>query len=168
MLISINASKNSNMCPKLKIAIALPGTWVHWNMWAAYFVETKTENFISIADHTLSMGPQIFYQFKQVFVIRSEIQSMYYGSVGLDVYSLCFLSVQPPIYESRPDHRIFSPSIPTFCKLLSGNRAARIVAALQPGCEEMKREWGNEERMRKETENEEIERELGNGQRMRK
>ena len=26
-------------------------------------------------------------------------------------------------------------------------RAARIVAALQPGCEEMEREWGNEEEM---------------------
>ena len=28
---------------------------------------------------------------------------------------------------------------------LKGTRAARIVAALQPGCEEMKRELGNEE-----------------------
>ena len=35
-------------------------------------------------------------------------------------------------------------------------RAARIVAALQPGCEEMEREWGNEE---------EMEREWGNGER---
>ena len=37
------------------------------------------------------------------------------------------------------------------------NRAARIVAALQPGCEEMKREWGNEE---------EMERKWGNGERL--
>ena len=36
-------------------------------------------------------------------------------------------------------------------------RAARIVAALQPGCEEMKREWGNEE---------EMERKWGNGERL--
>ena len=39
------------------------------------------------------------------------------------------------------------------------NRAARIVAALQPGCEEMKREWANEE---------EMERKWGNGEKMRK
>ena len=38
-------------------------------------------------------------------------------------------------------------------------RAARIVAALQPGCEEMKREWGNEEETeRKWRENEEMRR----------
>ena len=38
-------------------------------------------------------------------------------------------------------------------------RAARIVAALQPGCEEMKREWGNEEETeRKGRENAEMER----------
>ena len=36
-------------------------------------------------------------------------------------------------------------------------RAARIVAALQPGCEEMEREWGNEE---------EMERKWGNGERL--
>ena len=34
------------------------------------------------------------------------------------------------------------------------SRVARIVAALQPGCEEMEREWGNEE---------EMERKWGNG-----
>ena len=39
---------------------------------------------------------------------------------------------------------------------LSG-RAARIVPALQPGCEEMEREWGNEE---------EMERKWGNGERL--
>ena len=39
------------------------------------------------------------------------------------------------------------------------SRAARIVAALQPGCEEMKREWGNEEETeRKWRENEEMRR----------
>ena len=38
-------------------------------------------------------------------------------------------------------------------------RAAQIVAALQPGCEEMKREWGNEE---------EMEVEWGNKEKMRK
>ena len=44
-------------------------------------------------------------------------------------------------------------------------RAARIVAALQPGCEEMKREWGNEEETeRKWRDNEEMEREWGNGE----
>ena len=37
------------------------------------------------------------------------------------------------------------------------SRAARIVAALQPGCEEMEREWGNEE---------EMERKWGNGERL--
>ena len=42
-------------------------------------------------------------------------------------------------------------------------RAARIVAALQPGCEEMKREWGNEEEMeRKWWNGEEMEIEWGN------
>ena len=40
---------------------------------------------------------------------------------------------------------------------LKNNRAARIVAALQPGCEEMEREWGNEE---------EMERKWGNGERL--
>ena len=40
---------------------------------------------------------------------------------------------------------------------LKGTRAARIVAALQPGCEEMEREWGNEE---------EMERKWGNGERL--
>ena len=48
--------------------------------------------------------------------------------------------------------RCFSPDWPD-C------RAARIVAALQPGCEEMKREWGNEEETeRKWRENEEMRR----------
>ena len=37
------------------------------------------------------------------------------------------------------------------------SRTARIVAALQPGCEEMEREWGNEE---------EMERKWGNGERL--
>ena len=41
--------------------------------------------------------------------------------------------------------------------LLCCCRAARIVAALQPGCEEMEREWGNEE---------EMERKWGNGERL--
>ena len=41
--------------------------------------------------------------------------------------------------------------------LLHCHRAARIVAALQPGCEEMEREWGNEE---------EMERKWGNGERL--
>ena len=50
--------------------------------------------------------------------------------------------------------------------LLLTNRAARIVAALQPGCEEMEREWGNEEEMEIEWGNkEEMEREWGNGER---
>ena len=40
---------------------------------------------------------------------------------------------------------------------LLSHRAARIVAALQPGCEEMEREWGNEE---------EMERKWGNGERL--
>ena len=45
-------------------------------------------------------------------------------------------------------------------------RAARIVAALQPGCEEMEREWGNEEEMEIEWGNkEEMERKWGNGER---
>ena len=40
-------------------------------------------------------------------------------------------------------------------------RAARIVAALQPGCEEMKRKWReNEEMKRKWRENEEMERDI--------
>ena len=38
-------------------------------------------------------------------------------------------------------------------------RVSQPAAALQPGCEEMEREWGNEE---------EMEREWGNGERMRK
>ena len=51
--------------------------------------------------------------------------------------------------------------------LLLTNRAARIVAALQPGCEEMEREWGNEEEMEIEWGNkEEMEREWGNGEEM--
>ena len=46
------------------------------------------------------------------------------------------------------------------------SRAARIVAALQPGCEEMEREWGNEEEMEIEWGNkEEMERKWGNGER---
>ena len=43
-----------------------------------------------------------------------------------------------------------------YITILAG-RAARIVAALQPGCEEMEREWGNEE---------EMERKWGNGERL--
>ena len=39
------------------------------------------------------------------------------------------------------------------------DRVAQLVAAWQPGCEKMEREWDNEE---------EIEREWGNGERMRK
>ena len=49
-----------------------------------------------------------------------------------------------------------------------GARAAGIVAALQPGCEEMEREWGNGWRMRKWKENKEMEKGWGNGKRMRK
>ena len=48
-------------------------------------------------------------------------------------------------------------SLLCFNLFLAGHRAARIVAALQPGCEEMKREWGNEE---------EMERKWGNGERL--
>ena len=44
-----------------------------------------------------------------------------------------------------------------FSKGTTEPRAARIVAALQPGCEEMEREWGNEE---------EMERKWGNGERL--
>ena len=42
-------------------------------------------------------------------------------------------------------------------------RLAQLVAAWQPGCEKMKSEWKNGERMRKWRENEEIEREWENG-----
>ena len=68
------------------------------------------------------------------------------------------------------------------------DRVSQPAAALQPGCEEMEKEWGNEEemerewgngermrkwrgngeRMRKWTENEEMDREWGNQQRMGK
>ena len=44
-------------------------------------------------------------------------------------------------------------------ELLVGHRVAQIVASWHPGCEEMEREWGNGERMRKWR---------GNGERMRK
>ena len=45
-------------------------------------------------------------------------------------------------------------------------RAARIVAALQPGCEEMEKEWGNERIWRENEEiKEEMEREWENGER---
>ena len=51
---------------------------------------------------------------------------------------------------------------------LGVGRVAQPAAALQPGCEEMEREWGKGQRMRKWTENEEMDREWGNGKRMRK
>ena len=49
-------------------------------------------------------------------------------------------------------------------KCEASNRAAEVDAALQPGCEEMEREWGNEEEMERKWGNwEEMEREWGNG-----
>ena len=47
--------------------------------------------------------------------------------------------------------------------------SAGLRNLLQPGCEEMKREWGNEEEMERKWGNgEEMEREWGNGEKMRK
>ena len=65
-------------------------------------------------------------------------------------------------------HRTEVQSLSCFVtsSLTKVTRVAQLVAAWQPGCEEMEREWGNEEEMKREWGNEEeMEREWGNGER---
>ena len=51
--------------------------------------------------------------------------------------------------------------------VITGPRVSQPAAALQPGCEEMEKEWGNEEEMEREWGNEEeMEREWGNEEEM--
>ena len=115
-------------------------TWylVFWGIW-----------FISLMNR--ATAHQSFFHFIRLDLIYSVL--CFYCPNVLFQCSLCVFYV-----ICKSIHEVFN---------VMYSRAARIVAALQPGCEEMEREWGNEEEMEIEWGNkEEMEREWGNGEEM--
>ena len=93
-------------------------------------------------------------------LVSSTADHLIYQNTTSKSYNMTIPWVTESV-SSGPSDLLFS--------VLADDRAAEVVAALQLGCEEMEREWGNGEKMRKLRGNwEEMEREWGNGARERK